>query len=163
MAVLACRRPSSKHVEILSFWPRNRLQQPPTFIKPTREHQEQPSMTVNRHEDHAESLHGHIDAILDALAARERRAVMAYFLETDNRTATVSELASQCQQPRPSDESTVTVDRMTARLHHRHLPKLADAGIIEYEPQTQVVQYQEAPMIEELFRTLCEHSHDLRR
>jgi hypothetical protein len=31
------------------------------------------------------------------------------------------------------------VDRVATRLHHVHLPKLDDAGLLEYEPTTQTV------------------------
>lgn len=38
--------------------------------------------------------------------------------------------------------------RVTARLHHSTLPKLADAGVVDYDPRTGTVRYRGHPLVD---------------
>jgi DNA-binding transcriptional ArsR family regulator len=77
------------------------------------------------------------DTLLSAVANEQRRAILASLTEASENTleydALVDRLADLFHDEdggRPSDD-----ERLRARivLHHAHLPKLAEAGIIEYE------------------------------
>ncbi len=39
--------------------------------------------------------------------------------------------------------------RVEASLHHMHLPKLADANIIDYDPRSESIRYWGQPVLEE--------------
>ena len=77
------------------------------------------------------------DTVVAALANHRRRAILTYLQQSQSGTATVEELASfiaehedeQSSTPPDTDEQNVTVS-----LHHAHLPKLADADLITYDP-----------------------------
>jgi len=78
-----------------------------------------------------------IDTVVAALAHNRRRAILTYLQQSQSGTATVEELASfiaehedgQSSTPLVTDEQTIAMS-----LHHAHLPKLADANLITYEP-----------------------------
>lgn len=69
-----------------------------------------------------------LDVAFEILANGRRRAVLSYLLE-DERRADLEDLAAHVTTTVPTD-----ADRPTAAtLHHLHLPKLADAGLISYD------------------------------
>lgn len=69
-----------------------------------------------------------MDVAFDVLADGRRRAVLSYLLQYERR-ASLEELADHVLATEPA----VTDDRARATLHHLHLPKLADAGVITYD------------------------------
>ena len=84
------------------------------------------------------------DMLFDALADTDRRRVLAALL--DAQTRTVDELAralAETDDPqadrRTADASMDGVDHYHIRLQHVHLPRLADAGLIRYDPDQSVV------------------------
>lgn len=68
------------------------------------------------------------DAVFECLADRRRREVVAQL--RDREAASLGELAENADG---RDE------RLALELHHRHLPKLADAGLVEYDPDDRAV------------------------
>ncbi|WP_435177938.1 DUF7344 domain-containing protein [Halorussus sp. AFM4] len=96
------------------------------------------------------STHRHIDSAFDVLSSRNRRAIVRYFQTTDEPIATVNDLAHHCKEVGSEGNNAVANDRMTAQLHHRHLPKLADAGVIEYDARSETVRYKGDSLTEEL-------------
>ncbi|SEP90741.1 DUF7344 domain-containing protein [Natrinema salaciae] len=89
-----------------------------------------------------------VDTAMDLLADRRRRAVLDYLEETDG-TATLTELAveiaareARVEPNAISDHGDVSArDRRAVRisLHHSHVPKLANADVIDYETETETV------------------------
>jgi len=65
------------------------------------------------------------------LASEDRRTVLQY-LARNGGAATVAELAQRLAEGAESIPGTGAGDARV-RLHHVHLPKLADAGAVEYE------------------------------
>lgn len=87
-----------------------------------------------------------IDATLELLADRERRAVLGYLMDDPRGTATVSELADHLAEMRAEEagdeaDPEEAGDEATTTLHHVHLPKLADAGVVEYDDRSGEVRY----------------------
>ncbi|WP_435180882.1 DUF7344 domain-containing protein [Halorussus sp. AFM4] len=73
----------------------------------------------------------------------ERRRHLLYYL-SDNPSATVDELAREVAA-RDTDRATSAVseeecDRMRAKLHHEHLPRLRDYGIVDYDERNRDVR-----------------------
>ncbi|SEQ93123.1 DUF7344 domain-containing protein [Natrinema salaciae] len=75
-----------------------------------------------------------------SLAAGLRRSVLEYFDESVAETATLADLARYAatsldeSHDRPADE-------LRLRLHHIHLPELADDGLIDYDYRATSVRY----------------------
>lgn len=75
------------------------------------------------------------------LANERRRAVLATL---DDRAASVDldDLAAQVATQEGDEADT---DQIKITLHHVHLPKLADAGVIEYDPETHRIDQSRSP------------------
>lgn len=111
-----------------------------------------PNMTTNRYNISTETL-------LELVANPQRRMVLHRLRESDASVLGIEELteevvtdgggtASRCL----SDES-----RAVAELHHTHLPKMADAGIIEYDERSGTVRYYPDDRIERLVQFIATH------
>lgn len=83
-----------------------------------------------------------VDALFDALADEHRRLVLYYL--RDRESADLDELATVVSgwlQARAPDHDRVTSDdreQVRVALHHVHLPRLADAGFVGYDPDATV-------------------------
>lgn len=98
-----------------------------------------------------------IDAILELLSHRERRKVLEYLVQTTADTVQVEELLEYLAE----DEADRTGGspsraRFETSLYHLHLPKLADAGIVDYDPRTQQVRYYGKSQLEEWLERIAE-------
>ncbi|WP_449289178.1 DUF7344 domain-containing protein [Natrialba hulunbeirensis] len=60
------------------------------------------------------------------MSSSRRRYILYYFL--DNQAATVDDLVRQISEW----ESDVVSDSIRVSLHHHHLPRLAEHGLVEY-------------------------------
>lgn len=77
-----------------------------------------------------------------ALADERRRRTLGYLVETGT-AATLDELttaiaAAEDRKP-PTELSAATTRTVGIALHHVHLPKLDDKGLVEYDPDDRVV------------------------
>lgn len=82
-----------------------------------------------------------LDSLFGVLADRRRRRLLAYLAGTDDGVATVSELADHVAADDADPE------RVTVSLHHAHLPRLEDAGIVEYDARSETVRYRGDPTV----------------
>ena len=76
-----------------------------------------------------------LDSLFEVLASSQRRRLLAHLVETDDDVATLPELAELLAD---GDDDR---ERATIRLHHTHLPKLEDEGIVEYDARSETVRY----------------------
>ncbi|WP_458191149.1 DUF7344 domain-containing protein [Haladaptatus sp. NG-WS-4] len=83
----------------------------------------------------------------DVLRSEDRRRVLHFFLERDKRMATMDELANYLAAP---DGGFEAPERAKVSLHHAHLPKLADTGVIEYDSQSNRTRYRGHKKLEAL-------------
>lgn len=90
-----------------------------------------------------------VDGILSALATEARRDTVRYFLESTERTATVDEIAGYVAE-RLNDPSEESRQRVRLHLHHLHLPKLANANLVDYDTQASTVRYCAHPFAERI-------------
>lgn len=88
---------------------------------------------------------GDRDAARSFVTDERRRAVLDVL---DTRTGPVSrdtlahEVAARDATGVPSDDA---VEAVEVELHHRHLPKLADAGLVAYDPANERVERADRP------------------
>lgn len=69
-----------------------------------------------------------VDTALDILASARRREVLRYLFDEADRPRERSELVDKM-----ADEAAADPASLEAALAHHHLPRLADAGVIEYD------------------------------
>ncbi|MFB6164138.1 MAG: hypothetical protein ABEJ31_03170 [Haloarculaceae archaeon] len=85
-----------------------------------------------------------IDAVFDLLANPERREVCVFLMSPGVTVATVEDIVEGIA-PGATDRER---ERMAIDLHHRHLPKLAEAGLIDYDPRSHTARYWGQPSVE---------------
>ncbi|WP_256392641.1 DUF7344 domain-containing protein [Natronoarchaeum rubrum] len=83
------------------------------------------------------------DDVLDLCADRRRRIVLGV-LVTQERSLTINDLTKAIVKHNHheplAEVSGETLTQIKAELHHRHAPRLADAGLIKYDRERQLVE-----------------------
>jgi len=98
---------------------------------------------------------------LIALASPERRRVLDHFVATDTEVADLEVLSCKVATVRADGGSeSASTAGARARLHHVHLPKLADCDLVEYDPRSGTVRYQPDETVEELIAFLADVGAD---
>lgn len=99
-----------------------------------------------------------LDRYLSALSEKHRRYVL-YHLD-EHGVANSEELArhvvareSDCP---PSAVSEAERKQMEMELHHRHLPRLKDYGLVDYDERSRDVRLADPPKVFSTFLHLCE-------
>lgn len=94
-----------------------------------------------------------VDPVFDAL--RDRRCRYCCYrlsaLEGDEIAVErlAAEVASMESEVDGTDLSVGHYDRVVLTLHHRHLPKLADANVVAYDSETGTVRYRPDTVVDE--------------
>ena len=88
------------------------------------------------------------DHLLSILSIECDRPVVQYFQNSSDRVAQLEELA-EFVAARRDDPGDSDPDRVAIRLHHSSLPKLADAGIVDYDARSHTVRYRSHSLVEE--------------
>lgn len=111
---------------------------------------------MSLHDDCAESLT--TDQAFDLLGDGTRRRALAALQATDG-AISLDELAeataSRAEDVTPGELSADRWERTAASLHHCHLPKLADAGVVDYDiVENQVEPTDEVEALEPYFELI---------
>ncbi|QSX00076.1 DUF7344 domain-containing protein [Haloterrigena alkaliphila] len=98
-----------------------------------------------------------LSRLLDALSSRRRRHALYYLREHE--LVDVDELARHLATERPDSPATTTagdrIAEMETTVIHSDLPKLRDAGILEYDPRTGTIRYRQSSRILRLLLRVC--------
>ncbi len=82
-----------------------------------------------------------------ALSCEHNRRTLEYFQESPGDVASVDELATYVADYQNGGGSD-SPEQIALRLHHVGLPKLAGAGVLEYDPRSKTVRYRDHPLVE---------------
>lgn len=90
-----------------------------------------------------------LDLIFDVLADRRRRFVLYYLQDQTDGVATIDEtveyvVSLETDGGRADHRANVRIS-----LQHAHLPKLEDAGVLEYDARSEAIRYWNQPSLEE--------------
>ncbi|WP_225741162.1 DUF7344 domain-containing protein [Halorussus halophilus] len=96
-----------------------------------------------------------IDVLLEALADQQRRCILEQLVEADDGVATFSELIDRVLAT--SRGPNGSRERVATSLHHRHLPKLADAGLVEYDARSETARYRGDAVTEQWLELAIDH------
>ncbi|MDT3437894.1 hypothetical protein [Haloarcula sp. 1CSR25-25] len=88
-----------------------------------------------------------VDRILSVLAHKPNRGVLNYFRESSESLASLDELADYVATKETSSDLE-SPEQVAVYLHHAGLPKIADAGILDYDPRTKTVRSRDHPLLE---------------
>lgn len=89
-----------------------------------------------------------VGELLEILTTQHCRPLLRYFREASKEVASVSELTDEFSEEEP--------EQVKIQLQHSTLPRLEDAGVIEYDPRNNTVRYQGHPELEVLLETVME-------
>lgn len=84
-----------------------------------------------------------VDDIFDALADRRRRRLLRCLLDHDgalNLQAAAGELACADRDAPARDLSDDEIERVYASLHHVHVPRLEDAGLLAHDRECELIE-----------------------
>lgn len=92
-----------------------------------------------------------MDDILASLAHKRRWITLSVHAEYDRPLARVALAREIAAHETEDDESvdSVPIDTICISLHHIHLPKLTEAGLIEYDICSGTVRYRGHPLLED--------------
>ncbi|WP_327053882.1 DUF7344 domain-containing protein [Halomicrococcus gelatinilyticus] len=79
------------------------------------------------------------DHLFDLFASERRRILLAVLHERSPPLSS-AELAEAVAAREADDAPRDLVERVQVSLHHAHLPKLSDAGLVSYDPAQSVVR-----------------------
>lgn len=82
----------------------------------------------------------HAEALFDVLSHRRRRYALSYLRDANGDVATLTELAERVTA-READGRGDRHGTAATALHHVHLPKLVEAGLIDYDARSETVRY----------------------
>lgn len=80
-----------------------------------------------------ETIGDQFDARLSAIATPERRLVLSALRNADAALSLTDLAAVVAAVTADSDDGADRIERAAAMLYHRDLPKLADAGLVEWD------------------------------
>jgi hypothetical protein len=80
-----------------------------------------------------------IETAFDVLSSHERRLVCNHVADREKEAFSLDTLATVLE---------AETDQARIELHHRHLPKLERAGLIEYDARSNTVRYHGQPSLE---------------
>lgn len=79
--------------------------------------------------------------IFSVLADDRRRRLLAYLRDKDGDVASFADLIDHLLVREADSADALDADGVAISLHHVHLPKLADADLVEYDTQSRTVRY----------------------
>lgn len=97
-----------------------------------------------------------IDQTLQLLADQHRRTVLLHLMENGKEPIALDELVREMRERNlgRGDGQREPPRRIATQLHHVHLPKLANGGLVEYDSRSKTVRYQSDTLAEAVLQAL---------
>jgi len=87
---------------------------------------------------------------MELLSSKRRETVLTQMATSEDRAHTLESLATAISQTEEeSDLAAMPSERVCLSLHHVHLPKLDDAGVVVYDTELKTVEYNGDSQIEQ--------------
>lgn len=91
--------------------------------------------------------------LLRVVAEERRREILQYLQSTDRAAITLQELAANLEPAvGGSDPVKNPARRLAIELHHNHLPRLDEAGLVDYDPRRGTVSNRTDAAVKRLLR-----------
>lgn len=87
------------------------------------------------------------DTVFEVLADRDRRAALSFLRESSDDTVSFETLATHIAE-RDVEPDGRDRGQLVVRLHHATVPRLADAGLVEYDTRSGSIRYRGHPVVE---------------
>jgi len=83
----------------------------------------------------------------EIVATRTRRAVLSYLRDSEDGVASFDEIVAHVMRT-VGDQQDSEREDVVASLYHTDIPKLADAGLINYDERSEPLRYRGHPLVE---------------
>lgn len=91
------------------------------------------------------------------LADADRRVILSRLIDAPDHVATIEELVSQLVKRKADQTGELpSPDGVEMQIHHIHLPKLVDVGLVEYDARNEELRYRPDDRLE----TWLQRAHD---
>lgn len=92
------------------------------------------------------------EVALELVTDQCRQQILHHLIENGNNAVDIDDLMDNLDVAEmPEDRSRSTSrQHLKTRLHHTHLPKLAEAGVIDYDAHSDTVRYYSTERVEKL-------------
>jgi DNA-binding transcriptional ArsR family regulator len=95
------------------------------------------------------------DALLSLVADRHRRQALQQLRKDTDGETTIDDLIDRLLgDDSLANATTVDREQLAIELYHAHLPRLADHGVVEFDPESRAVRYQPDEQIETFLDSL---------
>lgn len=101
-----------------------------------------------------------VDTILSILQDPIRRHTVRYCASASDRVFGIDDLVDYLARVTGPSADTRNREEMVIELHHHHLPKLAEAKVIEFDPESGKIQYHGGEQIERWIRQIDSEGFD---
>ena len=101
-----------------------------------------------------------IDDLFTILSSRHRRYVLSYLQSMDDAVAELPELVEWVLTQKADCENDHQ-ETVAGALHHIHLPKLAEVGLIDYDAPSNTIRFDRHPDREQLVALAVEMASDI--
>lgn len=103
--------------------------------------------------------HASVDESLQVLANVQRRRVLQFLRRQRSREASLDELTAHLRSyPDAPTDRVRGQDRVRVALVQKHLPKLSDQGVVDWDRQRERVRYRQNDVVESVLDALGEES-----
>lgn len=83
------------------------------------------------------------DTIHDLLSSARRRRLISYLLERQDETVALDDVIDWLTREEHPDPGPIAHrERVAIDIHHVHIPKLANAGVIQHDPVAETIRYE---------------------
>lgn len=90
-----------------------------------------------------------LDAVLSLLADQDRRDLIQYLRESSEQTCSIDDCVGYLmKQEEERTAERPSHDRVAMVIHHIHIPKLADTGVVEYDARSREIRYRSDDRLE---------------
>lgn len=92
------------------------------------------------------------DTALNIVADSRCRSILTRLIESESNVVAVEELVRQIvpENPPPGQVGSMVSERPIIGLHHSYLPKMEDAGLVEYDDRSETICYYPNDRVEKL-------------
>lgn len=88
-----------------------------------------------------------VNLLLSALSNEHNRSVVRFFRESPEMVASLDDLVEYVTEQQDG-RGTSSPEQVAVNLHHSGLPKLADTGVLDYDPRSKRVRCWDHPLVE---------------
>jgi hypothetical protein len=79
--------------------------------------------------------------LMGVLAHPLRRDIMRYLIERNEKEADLGEIVKYLSGRDANPDQSINHEQIALKLHHVHLPKMGEAGVIDYDHAERTVEY----------------------